>query len=169
MGEDEAVHAHHHRERDRLGDAERLDVQVRGLLVRLANSCTHPQSRWDMESEWSFQMLIGAPADHIINVREVRLSAGAEFVVAICGEILTMPGLPKVPSADSIDVKDGKIVGLFLRPFRIRKTVKRARENRAFLHPGGARMLSSERVQISLKFFVFFDTVLVQRVFATFR
>jgi formate--tetrahydrofolate ligase len=55
----------------------------------------------------------GAPADHSINVREVRLSAGAEFVVAICGEILTMPGLPKVPSADSIDVKDGKIVGLF--------------------------------------------------------
>jgi len=46
-------------------------------------------------------------------VREVRLSAGAEFVVAICGEILTMPGLPKTPSADSIDVKDGKIVGLF--------------------------------------------------------
>jgi formate--tetrahydrofolate ligase len=55
----------------------------------------------------------GAPADHSINVREVRLSAGAEFVVAICGEILTMPGLPKVPSADSIDVRDGKIVGLF--------------------------------------------------------
>ena len=41
----------------------------------------------------------GAPADHTINVREVRLSAGAEFVVAICGEIMTMPGLPKVPSA----------------------------------------------------------------------
>jgi formate--tetrahydrofolate ligase len=55
----------------------------------------------------------GAPADHTINVREVRLSAGAEFVVAICGEILTMPGLPKVPSADAIDVEDGKIVGLF--------------------------------------------------------
>jgi formate--tetrahydrofolate ligase len=56
----------------------------------------------------------GAPADHVINVREVRLSAGAEFVVAICGEIMTMPGLPKVPAADSIDVgPDGKIVGLF--------------------------------------------------------
>ena len=47
-------------------------------------------------------------------MREVRLSAGAEFVVAICGEIMTMPGLPKVPSADSIDVNaHGKIVGLF--------------------------------------------------------
>src|SRR4051794_12117995 len=56
----------------------------------------------------------GAPVDHTINVREVRLSAGAEFVVAICGEIMTMPGLPRVPAADSIDIgADGKIVGLF--------------------------------------------------------
>ena len=56
----------------------------------------------------------GAPSDHVVNVREVRLSAGAEFVVAICGEIMTMPGLPKVPAADSIDVgADGKIIGLF--------------------------------------------------------
>src|SRR5437667_12363592 len=56
----------------------------------------------------------GAPSDHVVNVREVRLSAGAEFVVAICGEIMTMPGLPKVPAADAIDVgADGRIVGLF--------------------------------------------------------
>jgi formate--tetrahydrofolate ligase len=56
----------------------------------------------------------GAPTDHVINVREVRLSAGAEFVVAVCGEVMTMPGLPRVPAADSIDVgADGKIVGLF--------------------------------------------------------
>jgi formate--tetrahydrofolate ligase len=56
----------------------------------------------------------GAPTDHIIPVREVRISAGAEFVVAICGEIMTMPGLPKVPAADNIDIgPDGKIVGLF--------------------------------------------------------
>jgi formate--tetrahydrofolate ligase len=56
----------------------------------------------------------GAPVDHIINVREVRLSAGAEFVVAVCGEIMTMPGLPRVPAADSIDVNaQGNIVGLF--------------------------------------------------------
>src|SRR5688500_34996 len=55
----------------------------------------------------------GAPTGFNIPVREVRLSAGAEFIVAICGEIMTMPGLPKVPSADSIDVKDGRIVGLF--------------------------------------------------------
>lgn len=56
----------------------------------------------------------GAPTDHIIPVREVRLAAGAEFVVAVCGDIMTMPGLPKVPSADNIDVgADGRIVGLF--------------------------------------------------------
>src|SRR6266849_5167126 len=56
----------------------------------------------------------GAPDDHVVTVREVRLSAGAEFVVAICGEIMTMPGLPRVPAADSIDVgPDGRIVGLF--------------------------------------------------------
>jgi formate--tetrahydrofolate ligase len=56
----------------------------------------------------------GAPTGFTIPVREVRLSAGAEFVVAICGEIMTMPGLPKTPAADSIDVgADGLIVGLF--------------------------------------------------------
>jgi formate--tetrahydrofolate ligase len=56
----------------------------------------------------------GAPADFNIPVREVRLSAGAEFVVAICGEIMTMPGLPRVPAADAIDVNaEGRIVGLF--------------------------------------------------------
>jgi formate--tetrahydrofolate ligase len=56
----------------------------------------------------------GAPTDHVIKVRDVRLSAGAEFVVAICGEIMTMPGLPRVPAADHIDVgPDGRIVGLF--------------------------------------------------------
>jgi formate--tetrahydrofolate ligase len=56
----------------------------------------------------------GAPSGHRLNIREVRLSAGAEFVVAICGDIYTMPGLPKVPAADSIDIdENGKIVGLF--------------------------------------------------------
>ena len=56
----------------------------------------------------------GAPNDHVLGVREVRLSAGAEFIVAICGEIMTMPGLPRVPAADHIDVNaDGRIVGLF--------------------------------------------------------
>jgi formate--tetrahydrofolate ligase len=58
--------------------------------------------------------LKGAPVDHVIPVREVRLSAGAEFVVVICGEIMTMPGLPRVPAADRIDLgTDGRIKGLF--------------------------------------------------------
>ncbi|HWM41967.1 MAG TPA: formate--tetrahydrofolate ligase [Burkholderiales bacterium] len=55
----------------------------------------------------------GAPDGHVVNVREVRLSAGAEFVVMICGDIMTMPGLPKIPSAEKIDLVDGKVVGLF--------------------------------------------------------
>src|SRR3954451_16234471 len=56
----------------------------------------------------------GAPTDHILGVREIRLSAGAEFIVAVCGEIMTMPGLPRVPAANSIDLtEDGRITGLF--------------------------------------------------------
>ena len=58
--------------------------------------------------------LKGAPTDHIVPIREVRLAAGAEFVVAICGDIMTMPGLPKSPAAAAINVDpDGKITGLF--------------------------------------------------------
>jgi formate--tetrahydrofolate ligase len=56
----------------------------------------------------------GAPTGHVVHVREVRLAAGAEFIVMICGEILTMPGLPKTPSANRIDIDaDGRVVGLF--------------------------------------------------------
>ena len=56
----------------------------------------------------------GAPTGHIVPIRELRLSAGAEFIVAITGEIMTMPGLPRVPSADSIRLNDkGQIEGLF--------------------------------------------------------
>jgi len=56
----------------------------------------------------------GAPSGHVVNVREVRLAAGAEFVVMICGDMMTMPGLPKVPSAEKIDItEDGTVVGLF--------------------------------------------------------
>ena len=55
----------------------------------------------------------GAPKHHVVPIREVRLSAGAEFIVAICGDIMTMPGLPKVPTARKIDVtSDGRIIGL---------------------------------------------------------
>jgi len=69
------------------------------------------------KTQYSFSTdpsLRGAPVGHSVPVREVRLSAGAGFVVAICGEIMTMPGLPRVPSAESIFINDeGQIDGLF--------------------------------------------------------
>ena len=56
----------------------------------------------------------GAPSGHVVNIREVRLAAGAEFIVVVCGDVMTMPGLPKVPSADKIDIDaQGRVVGLF--------------------------------------------------------
>ncbi|MGB0914202.1 MAG: formate--tetrahydrofolate ligase, partial [Phaeobacter italicus] len=56
----------------------------------------------------------GAPNGHSVPIREVRLSAGAGFIVVICGEIMTMPGLPRVPSSESIMLNDeGQIDGLF--------------------------------------------------------
>jgi formate--tetrahydrofolate ligase len=69
------------------------------------------------KTQYSFSTdpkLRGAPEGHVVNVREVRLAAGAEFIVMICGDVMTMPGLPKVPAADSIDIDEsGKVVGLF--------------------------------------------------------
>ncbi|MCC7122386.1 MAG: formate--tetrahydrofolate ligase, partial [Gammaproteobacteria bacterium] len=57
---------------------------------------------------------LGAPSGHTVAIREVRLAAGAGFVVAIAGDMMTMPGLPKVPAAESIDVDEaGNITGLF--------------------------------------------------------
>jgi formate--tetrahydrofolate ligase len=56
----------------------------------------------------------GAPSGHVVNVREVRLAAGAEFIVVVCGDIMTMPGLPKIPSSERIDVdEEGRVVGVF--------------------------------------------------------
>ena len=69
------------------------------------------------KTQYSFSTdasLRGAPSGHTVNVREVRLAAGAEFVVKVCGDIMTMPGLPKVPSAEQIDLDEqGRVVGLF--------------------------------------------------------
>lgn len=69
------------------------------------------------KTQYSFSTdpdLLGAPSNHVVPVRDVRLSAGAEFVVVICGDIMTMPGLPKHPSAESIHVNEsGEIEGLF--------------------------------------------------------
>ncbi len=69
------------------------------------------------KTQYSFSTdpkLKGSPSDHILQVREVRLSSGAEFVVVVCGSIMTMPGLPKTPAADSIKLNNkGEIEGLF--------------------------------------------------------
>ena len=69
------------------------------------------------KTQYSFSTdpkLKGAPSNHEIPIREVRLSSGAEFVVVICGSVMTMPGLPKVPAADNIKLnKKGEIEGLF--------------------------------------------------------
>jgi formate--tetrahydrofolate ligase len=57
--------------------------------------------------------LRGAPSGHTLDIREVRLAAGAEFIVMVCGDIMTMPGLPKVPAAELIDIDgQGRISGL---------------------------------------------------------
>jgi formate--tetrahydrofolate ligase len=68
------------------------------------------------KTQYSFSTdpaLKGAPTGHSLNIREVRLSAGAGFIVAVCGDVMTMPGLPKVPSSERIDLVNGAIVGLF--------------------------------------------------------
>ena len=69
------------------------------------------------KTQYSFSTdaaLRGAPSGHVINVREVRLAAGAEFVVMVCGDIMTMPGLPATPAAEQIDLdEEGHVVGLF--------------------------------------------------------
>ena len=69
------------------------------------------------KTQYSFSTdpnLKGAPSGHVLPIREVRLSSGAEFIVVVCGAIMTMPGLPKVPAADSIRInKKGETEGLF--------------------------------------------------------
>ena len=69
------------------------------------------------KTQYSFStdpLLMGAPSGHDVPIKEVRLSAGAEFVVVVCGEVMTMPGLPRIPASENIDVDDnGLIQGLF--------------------------------------------------------
>ncbi len=106
-----------------------IAIKIYGASAVTADSKIHAQIRKLQEdgyghypvcvakTQYSFSTdpaLKGAPTDHTINVREVRLCAGAEFIVMVCGDIMTMPGLPKIPSASKIDLDDdGKVVGLF--------------------------------------------------------
>jgi formate--tetrahydrofolate ligase len=92
------------------------DTKVRGQIKKLQEDGYGHYPVCVAKTQYSFStdaQKRGAPDNHVINIREVRLAAGAEFVVMICGDIMTMPGLPKVPSATKIDLIDGKVVGLF--------------------------------------------------------
>src|SRR5690349_11513828 len=93
------------------------DSKVRTQIKKLQESGYGHYPICVAKTQYSFStdpQLRGAPSGHVVNIREVRLAAGAEFIVMICGDIMTMPGLPKVPSAVNIDVTDdGKITGLF--------------------------------------------------------
>ncbi len=93
------------------------DSKIRAQIKRLQESGYGHYPVCVAKTQYSFSTdpkLRGAPSNHEINIREVRLAAGAEFVVLVCGEIMTMPGLPKVPAATKIDLDDGgKVTGLF--------------------------------------------------------
>ncbi|HXZ95531.1 MAG TPA: formate--tetrahydrofolate ligase, partial [Burkholderiales bacterium] len=93
------------------------DAKVRAQIQKLQEDGYGHYPVCVAKTQYSFSAdagLRGAPSGYLVNIREVRLSAGAEFVVMICGDIMTMPGLPKVPAAEKIDLDDdGKVVGLF--------------------------------------------------------
>jgi formate--tetrahydrofolate ligase len=93
------------------------DTRIRSQIKKLQENGYGHYPICAAKTQYSFSTdpnLRGAPSGHVLNIREVRLAAGAEFVVMICGEIMTMPGLPKVPSAEQIDLTaEGKVVGLF--------------------------------------------------------
>jgi formate--tetrahydrofolate ligase len=92
------------------------DAKIRGQIKRLQEEGYGHYPVCVAKTQYSFStdaQLRGAPSGHVLNIREVRLAAGAEFIVMVCGDIMTMPGLPKVPSANKIDLVDGKVVGLF--------------------------------------------------------
>lgn len=95
----------------------KLDSKAKTRLKELADEGHSTLPVCIAKTQYSFSSdptLKGAPTGHTLTVREVRLSAGAGFVVAICGDIMTMPGLPKTPAANRISLDDdGKVVGLF--------------------------------------------------------
>ncbi len=97
-------------------DGISADTKVRRRIEALDRECRHfPVCI--AKTQYSFACdpeLRGAPTGHVVTVRDVRPAYGAEFLVVICGDIMTMPGLPKAPAAENIDIDDrGRIVGLF--------------------------------------------------------
>ena len=93
------------------------DAKIRGQIDKLQEQGYGHYPICIAKTQYSFSTdpkLLGAPSGHTMNIREVRLAAGAEFIVMVCGDVMTMPGLPKVPSAHAIDLDEqGNIVGLF--------------------------------------------------------
>ena len=93
------------------------DKKVRNQFKKLEDDGFGEYPICMAKTQYSFStdpLLMGAPSGHDVPIREVRLSAGAEFIVVVCGEIMTMPGLPRVPASEGIDVDDeGLIQGLF--------------------------------------------------------
>jgi formate--tetrahydrofolate ligase len=92
------------------------DSKIRARFEELQKSYRH-YPVCIAKTQYSFSTdpaLRGAPSGHMVNIREVRLAAGAEFIVVVCGDVMTMPGLPKLPSADKIDIDaQGRVIGLF--------------------------------------------------------
>jgi len=93
------------------------DKKVRDQFAKFENEGFSKYPICMAKTQFSFSTdpnLLGAPSGHVVPIREIRLAAGAEFVVVVCGAIMTMPGLPRVPAANAIRVnEDGKIEGLF--------------------------------------------------------
>ena len=93
------------------------DKKVRAEFAKLQSEGRGDYPICMAKTQYSFSTdpnLLGAPSGHHVAIREVRLAAGAEFLVVVCGDIMTMPGLPRVPAANSIRVNDeGRIEGLF--------------------------------------------------------
>ena len=93
------------------------DKRVRNQFKKLENDGFGSYPVCMAKTQYSFStdpLLMGAPTGHEVPIREVRLSAGAEFVVVVCGEIMTMPGLPRVPAAEAIGLdENNEIAGLF--------------------------------------------------------
>jgi formate--tetrahydrofolate ligase len=93
------------------------DKKVRNQFQKLEDDGFGEYPICMAKTQYSFStdpLLMGAPSGHDVPIKEVRLSAGAEFIVVVCGDIMTMPGLPRIPAAENIDVDDeGLIQGLF--------------------------------------------------------
>jgi formate--tetrahydrofolate ligase len=93
------------------------DTKIRDQLKKMQDDGFGKLPICIAKTQYSFSTdpnLKGAPENHVLPIREIKLSSGAEFIVVICGSIMTMPGLPRVPAAESIKLNEkGEIEGLF--------------------------------------------------------